>query len=322
MHFQDRFSLTLICQWILVPLLTLYFSAATAQQPISQTPPTGATVGMAIPAIGTAHGGPVLVRSPDGTTVNRNDVLSELRRAPESDRQAILSKPEQLRKIASNLLVRRILAAEAERDVATDPVLAAALAVAHDRVLSDAYLTRLDAQNSPSDAVIDAYARNVYQANSARFEKPAQVHARHILLCKCGVDSLPKAKALLAQLREGASFEDLAKANSLDEGSAAKGGDLGFFGVGKMVKPFDDALNKLNKPGELSEPVESQFGYHIIRLEERQEKSLIPYPEVRSQLINEARKALIGEKRTQKAEQLTSAFVFENAALEVKPKAQ
>lgn len=285
-------------RWILTPLLALLFSAATAQQ---ATPPASE----------------ILAREPAGTLISVADVLAELRRAPAADRQTILSKPEMVQQIASNLLVRRVLAAEAVRDGANaDPVLLASIALARDRVLSDVRLARLDTQNTPSEAALDAYARGVYKAKSARFERPAQTHARQILLAKTGPQSLQKAKELVAQLHAGASFEELAKANSIDQDSAARGGDLGFFSAGKMGQPFEDALNQLNKPGELSEPVESQFGYHIIRLEERREKGLQPYTEVRDQLLREARAALLNESRAQKAQALSKDFVFEQEAIE------
>ncbi len=163
---------------------------------------------------------------------------------------------------------------------------------------------------------MDAYARNVYQANVAKFEKPAQTRARHILLANSGPDSLQKAKDILAQLRAGASFEELAKSHSTDTGSAARGGDLGFFGPGKMVRPFEDAVNSLAKPGDLSEPIESQFGYHIIRLDERREKAIQPFAEVRAQLLGEARAAILNEARVQKVQTMNKDFVFDEQAIE------
>jgi len=258
----------------------------------------------------------ILARGPAGAVVRLADVLSELRRAPASDREGVLARPDVVQQIANNLLMRRVLSAEAERDgLGKDPIIAATMAVARDRVLSDALMARLDDQNTPTDAALDAYARNIYQANSSRFEKPAQTRARHILLANNGPESLKKAKDLLTQLRAGASFEALAKANSIDPGSAARGGDLGFFGPGQMVKPFDDALDKLSKPGDLSEPVQSQFGYHIIRLEERRKKGLQPYSEVRDQLMAEARTAILNELRQQKVQALSKNFVFESDAM-------
>jgi peptidyl-prolyl cis-trans isomerase C len=286
-------------RWVFLPLLALLFSAAAAQQS----------------AISASE---ILARGPEGVLISVADVLAELQRAPVAERQTILSKPEVVRQIASNLLVRRVLAAEAVREGAgADPIINAAIDIAKDRVLSDARLARLDVQNTPTEAALDSYARGIYLAKgAARFEKPAQTRASHILLDNTGPESLRKALELLTQLRAGASFEELAKANSTDPGSAARGGDLGFFAAGKMVPAFEDALNKLSKPGELSEPVQSQFGYHIIRLEERREKSQQPYEEVRDQLMREAQMAILNESRVQKSLALNKEFVFQQNAIE------
>ncbi len=259
----------------------------------------------------------VLVRGPSGTSVTLSDLQSELQRAPEATRQAVLSRPESVQQLMSNLLVRRVLAAEAERDgLGADPVIAAALTIARDRVLSDARLVRIDVQNAPSEAAMEAYARNYYQVNTDKFQRPAQTRARHILLANTGADALTKAKDLLAQLRAGASFEELAKTNSIDPGSAVNGGDLGLFAAGRMVRPFDDAVNALAKPGDLSEPVESQFGLHIIKLEERREKGRQSFDEVRAQLMGEARVALLNELRVQKVQSMNQEFVFDLPAIE------
>ena len=291
----------------------------------AQQPPAPATVRLpAIPAVSTqpmisaaANGATVLARGPDGAVVTVNDVFSDMQRLPEATRKIVMEKPESVQQLASNLLVRRVLAKEAERDgLAQDALIAASTAIARDRVLSDARLSRLDVQNTPTDAALDAYARNFYKVNGSSFEKPAQTRARHILLANTGPDALQKAKDLLAQLRAGASFEELAKANTTDTGSGSQGGDLGFFSAGQMVRPFDDAVNKLAKPGDLSEPVETQFGYHIIRLEERREKGRQTYEEARRQLIEEARTAILNESRVAKVQNMMKDIVFERANIE------
>jgi len=251
-----------------------------------------------------------------GVAINVADVLSELQRTTVTERDAILSKPEDVQQIASNLLIRRVLAAGAERaGLASDPVMQASLAIAHDRILSDARLAQLDAQNTPDSKALDAYARDIYKTNLTKFEKLAQTHARHILLANNGTESMQKAKELLAQLRTGASFEELAKTHSTDPGSASRGGDLGFFGAGKMVAAFEEALNKLTKPGELSEPVISEFGLHLIRLEERHEKRTQTYDELKEALLAEARKAILNESRVQLVLSLNKKFVFDSKAI-------
>ena len=312
--------------------LSIYSAMAqqSAPQAPVQQPPAPATVRVpAVPApaaaplaaqpvtSAVANGATVLARGPDGAVVTVNDVFSDLQRAPEATRKSVMSQPDSVQQLASNLLVRRVLAKEAERDgLAQDPLITSSIAIGRDRVLSDARLARLDAQNTPTEAALDAYARNFYKANPASFEKPAQTRARHILLANTGPDSLQKAKDLLAQLRGGASFEELAKANSTDTGSGSRGGDLGFFAAGQMVRPFDDAVNKLAKPGDLSEPVESQFGYHIIKLEERREKGRQTYEEARPQLLDEARAGILNESRVAKVQNMMKDIVFERATIE------
>jgi peptidyl-prolyl cis-trans isomerase C len=107
-----------------------------------------------------------------------------------------------------------------------------------------------------------------------------QVHARHIL-----VDEKAAAEQIIADLKGGASFEELAKEHSKDP-SGQNGGDLGFFGKGQMVPPFEEAAFAL-EPGETSEePVESQFGWHVIKVEEKRMSEAPGFAEVEPQLRN------------------------------------
>ena len=97
-------------------------------------------------------------------------------------------------------------------------------------------------------------------------EYKPEIKARHIL-----VEDEEKAKEIKAKLEAGENFEELAKENSTDTGSAAKGGDLGWFGPGAMVPEFEETAYALKK-NEISEPVQSQFGYHIIQLLDKKKK--------------------------------------------------
>lgn len=131
------------------------------------------------------------------------------------------------------------------------------------------------AKNNPvSDADIAA-EYNKFKAQSSGTE----YRARHIL-----VDKEDEAVALIAQLKGGANFEELAKKNSKDTGSGEKGGDLDFANPSSYVPEFSAALTKLKK-GEMTEtPVKSQFGYHIIRLEDTREAQFPPLEEVKGQI--------------------------------------
>jgi peptidyl-prolyl cis-trans isomerase C len=261
--------------------------------------------------------GAVLARAPGGVQVTAADILSEVNKMNPAIRQDFFKAPENVQQVTNNLLVRRILAAEAQKEkLDNDLVVQAGMAVAKDRVLSDARLNQMDKANEPNEKAIEAYARNKYQANFEKFQVPAQSRASHILIEKKDDNSIKEAQELLAKIKGGAKFEDLAKEFSKDPGSAARGGDLGFFGEGRMVKPFEDAVKALGKPGDISDVVESQFGFHIIRLEERQAKTTRSFEEVKPQLMAESRNELLSQKRVQKVQDISKTMTFEKDAIE------
>lgn len=147
---------------------------------------------------------------------------------------------------------------------------------------------------APDDAVSDQDIAAVYQRDrDSRFTTPERIRARHILLrLEPDASEADKdvtriaAAALLEQIRDGADFATLAQEHSEDTATGAKGGDLGFFSRGAMVKPFEDAAFELSV-GEISEPVETQFGLHLIRLEDRQPAQPRPLDEVREEIEEE-----------------------------------
>jgi peptidyl-prolyl cis-trans isomerase D len=125
-----------------------------------------------------------------------------------------------------------------------------------------------------------------YNDNIQQYSTPEQARASHILLKTEGKDDATvkkQAEDLLAQLKKGANFEELAKKNSQDEASAVKGGDLDYFNKGQMVPEFDKAAFSL-PIGQLSELVKSNFGYHIIKVADRKPASVKTLAEVRAQI--------------------------------------
>lgn len=111
--------------------------------------------------------------------------------------------------------------------------------------------------------ITNAQVAAYFKQNHATLDKPEQVRARHIL-----VRDLATAQTVESKLKAGGNFADLAKQYSQDPASAQKGGELGFFGHGQMVPSFDQAAFSL-KVGQISQPVKSPFGYHIIQVEEK-----------------------------------------------------
>ena len=120
-----------------------------------------------------------------------------------------------------------------------------------------------------------------------------EIKARHIL-----VEDEATAKEVKKKLDEGAKFEDLAKEYSTDTGSAANGGDLGWFGPGRMVPEFEEAAYAL-KVNEISEPIKSQHGYHIIQTTEKKEKK--PFEEMKDKMEYEVKVSKLDQEKIQKA---------------------
>jgi len=158
-----------------------------------------------------------------------------------------------------------------------------------------------------------------YKENAARFGVPEERRASHILIKadrNAPAEERAKAKAkaeeILAQVRKNpGDFAALAKKNSQDEGSAANGGDLDFFGRGAMVKEFDAAVYAM-KPGEISNLVETDFGYHIIQLTGTRGGDKKPFEAVRAEVESEVRKQLAQRRYSEAAEQFGN-LVYEQS---------
>lgn len=237
-------------------------------------------------AAATQASDPVLVQGAAGS-VHGSDVQAELQRMGPEARKSLLARPDSVGQMAHNLYMRRALAAQAQQQGQDeDPLVAAALRQAHDRVLADNYLAQLEAAGLPSAQALEAQASSTYKANPKRFTVPDQVRARHILVAK-GPDAQAKAEGLLAQLQAGADFAGLAKAHSADSASAAKGGDLGYFARGQMVPSFEAAVFGLQQPGDRSALVETDFGFHIIELLAKRPAGVQPFEEVREGMVRE-----------------------------------
>jgi peptidyl-prolyl cis-trans isomerase D len=153
--------------------------------------------------------------------------------------------------------------------------------------------------------VPQADIEKAYNSNIEQYTTPEQVRASHILLKtegKTDADVKAKAEAILKQAKAGADFADLAKKNSEDESNAKNGGDLDYFGRGRMVPEFDQAVFAM-QPGQISDLVKTQYGYHIIKLVDKKSAATRTLAEVRQQLTDQlayeraqAQAAVLAEK--------------------------
>ncbi|SNR38675.1 peptidylprolyl isomerase [Puniceibacterium sediminis] len=136
------------------------------------------------------------------------------------------------------------------------------------------------------DSIDEAAIKAAYEANYARANMGTEFDASHIL-----VETEEEAQAIEEELKAGGDFAVLAKEKSTGP-SGPNGGALGWFGAGMMVEPFQKAVEAL-KPGEVSAPVQTQFGWHVIKLNDARTKSAPPLEEVRDQIVEQLQKAAV-----------------------------
>lgn len=239
-------------------------------------------------------------------SISALDIQVDADRIPENERDAILAEPDKVQRIANNLYMRRALAAQAQANgLAQQPKVQAAVQLVVDHILSEARLAQIAEQNTPNEGALEGFAKASYRAApDSRFQKPAEIYASHILIDKDTPEAKVKAQQLLAQLQAGADFATLAKANSTDKATAEKGGDLGNTASMRLVSAFQDALDALQKSGEISPLVETQYGFHIIRLDKKILARKATFLEVREQLLGEAKNKAQQEARQKEIQKL------------------
>jgi peptidyl-prolyl cis-trans isomerase C len=182
--------------------------------------------------------------------------------------------PEQKKQIVDLLVGAEVGAQEAEKQgLANDPETKARLDFDRTNILFSALAQKYMKDKTPSEAELKAE----YDARIAQMPKN-EFKARHIL-----VKTEDEAKDVIAKLDKGAKFEDLAKAVSMD-GSKSQGGDLGWFQPGQMVKPFSEAVEKLAKGETTKAPVQSEFGWHVIQLEDTRPITPPPFDQVKDRI--------------------------------------
>ncbi len=219
-----------------------------------------------------------------GLALAQNVALVNGKAVPKARVDALMSQalksgqpasPDLEKQVRDEVVLREMFMQEAERrGLAGTADFRTQMEFARQTLLIRELFADYSKKNPTTDAEVQAeYDKFKAQASGTEYR------ARHIL-----VEKEDEAKALIAQIKGGAKFEDVAKKSSKDTGSGEKGGDLDFANPGSYVPEFGGALTKLKK-GEMTEvPVKSQFGYHIIRLEDTREAQFPPLAEVKPQI--------------------------------------
>src|SRR5271166_1582575 len=210
----------------------------------------------------------------NGTPITRTEFDLYVRNLLQGKQQELTA--EQKNQVLDELISMQLLAAQADQQgLEKDPDTDAQLELLRTRVLADAASKKYLKSIEPTDAELHAE----YESAIATMDK-TEYHARHIL-----VSTKDQADQIIKKLKGGAKFEDLAKTESID-GSKTSGGDLGWFTLARMVKPFGDAVKSLNKGEYTQQPVQTQFGWPVIKLEDTRQVTPPPFDQVKSQLSN------------------------------------
>jgi peptidyl-prolyl cis-trans isomerase C len=218
---------------------------------------------------------------------------------PPQLQMALLRNPKLKEQFLDRWVDITLIAQEArDKKLDQDPEIQAKIEDIMNAVLAQEFLRReIEGKVKITDDEIETY----YKGHKEEFTNPESVKARHILLRvpegadeKAWKEAESKAKDVKKKLENGEDFAELAKKYSDDPGSKTKGGDLGFFTKGRMVPEFESAAFSL-KPGELSGPVKTNFGYHIIEVKEKKAADTKALAEVQAQI----RQALQKEKQQQ-----------------------
>ena len=229
-----------------------------------------AMVLLASPAVRAEDANPVLAKV-NGAEIRQSDVtLAEDELGPSLAQMDPATKKEN---VLSFLIDMKIVAKAAEAKKIEDrDDFKARLAFTRSRLLMDNLLAM-----EGKAATTDEAMKKVYAEASKQMSSEQEVHARHIL-----VDTEDEAKAVEEELKKGADFAELAKKKSKDPGGS-DGGDLGFFTKDQMVPEFSAVAFAL-EPGKISDPVKSQFGWHIIKVEEKRDRKAPDFEQVKSQI--------------------------------------
>jgi peptidyl-prolyl cis-trans isomerase C len=251
-----------------------------------------------------ADADPILIEN-SIAQIRRSDYEAELLRLPPEARGGFATSERRVSDLLVRMLVTKTLAVQAgELGIDRDPEVRARLRNETERFLAQLRLARVEEEAGKEfdakRATFEPRARELYLVDRKKFEISEQVSASHILFSNdkhAKDEGLRLAQDARARILAGADFHEVAKQISEDPTATANGGSLGWFGRGVMDPAFTDAAFTLQKEGDLSAPVLSRFGWHVIRLDGRRPAGIKPYEQVREQIVGEMRQKYIADNR-------------------------
>jgi hypothetical protein len=245
---------------------------------------------------------PPLVVNGDLSLTTR-DFLAYMERLPVERRDEFRAALDRITKTVDGLWLQRMLARKAvEAGLEKDPLVISRRTQAQDAVLADAYVNKFE-KSVEFPKNLEARALELYKANPKEFTIPEEVHVQHILIgpsWRTEEMAIERAREARAQVMAGKEdFAALARRYSDDPSVKKNDGDLGTVAPTSFVQPFADAIAKMKKEGEVSEPVRTPFGYHIIRFVSRTPAKLQPFDRVKARIIGAEKDKLLDQARAQ-----------------------
>ena len=228
-------------------------------------------------------GGNPVVATVNGHDITRADVFRFIERMPEQSRRMPIQNlyPMAFEQVINAKIVEKKMDKGAlERDAK----FVERMEQAKDQIMRGVFI-----ENEVSKRVKESEIKEAYEAFAQGFEAPEEVRARHIL-----VKDEAKAKEIIAAIKDGGSFEALAAENSMD-GTAQEGGDLGYFTRSDVVKPFGDVAFTIDLGKVHDTPVKSEFGYHVVKVEDKRTRPTPTLEQIRGQIEAQLRRSEAGE---------------------------
>jgi peptidyl-prolyl cis-trans isomerase C len=239
------------------------------------------------------------------TRLTRADYDADIQRLPAEMRAEFASDKQRLATYLTNLLVVKTLAADARKaGLENDPVLQRRVALEVDRALADMQLRRLEeAAGKEFDAKTAEYtlkAKELYLVDKNKYRMPEQINASQILFDlqhHTPEEALALAQETRKKLIAGADFNATAKELSDDPSAKSNGGQIGWFTRDRMDPSFSQAAFDMKNVGDISEPIKSRFGYHLIKLEGRKAAEVRPFEAVQPKIMADLRKRYVEAQR-------------------------
>lgn len=267
-----------------------------------------------------AEEGKVLARIGD-EVITLKDFKDDINKLPAQARRR-MARVEMKKRHLDRMVERKLLLQEAGRKGLTeDPDIIDRVENYRERLIAQKLLSSIKKEVAP---VTEEDIKLYFEENKAQFQTRKQIKARHILLN----DEAEAKKVLKEAKAPGADFAALAEKYSQDRATKNRGGDLGYFSPGRMVRQFEDVAFSLEKPGEISDVVKSPFGYHIIKLEDKKAAEPKSLAQVKGQIRrrisaqrrNEAQEEFLEEIKSRTQVEINEDLLGGEAEPEVKPK--